>query len=862
MRSSLGENVIIRLTKPYSESYIYSILDSQVGKWFKEKYGSFTPPQRYSIAEIHKGNNILISSPTGSGKTLSAFLAILSELISLGRKGELKDQIYCLYVSPLKALNNDIRRNLEEPLSEIKALFVRQKLSFPEIRIAVRTGDTSPSERAKMLRKPPHILITTPESLAIMLSTPKMSKHCETIRWVIVDELHALAENKRGTSLAISLERLTHRIMQAGNPEPVRIGLSATVYPLDEMAKFLVGKRTCRVVDVSYEKKIKLEVATPAEDLIYDEGEKITTRMYQMLKQIIQEHRTTLIFTNTRSATESVAHKLRQLLPKAEIYAHHSSLSKEVRLEVEQKLKEGKAKVVVSSTSLELGIDIGAIDVVVLLGSPKSVARALQRVGRSGHRLHETSKGILLALDRDDLIEVMMIAKCAKARELDRIRIIKNALDVLTQHLVGMALEKKWSAKEAFELVRKAYPYHELSWEDFASVLEYLSGYHAFLEEKNVFGKIWYDGESFGKRGKSTRMMYYVNSGTIPEESYVDVLEVRGFAPKRWIGKIEEEFAEWLKEGDVFVLGGKTYEYVGSMGSRVLVVPVEEKMPTVPRWFSEMLPLAYELAGKIQALRMRKNLTKKAIMKEFEVSESVAEAVIRYFREQWAVQEEMDRVLIEEWLDDEGHRTYIFQFVAGKKANEAIARVLAYRIGQEVGCNVGVKLNDYGIALILPEVIQLREEVILKALEPEGFTEDLKKAVENTELLRRRFRHVAVRSFLVLRQYKGKNISLDRQQSNANALLTFLMEHMPDFPVLKETFREVMEDAMHVDEAIDYLKRMKGTVLIKRAPIPSPFSFSILAEGTSDVVVIENRREFIKRLHSKFIEYLKVWGKA
>ena len=847
---------IKRLREPYNESYLLSILDEQVGRWFREKYKSFTPPQRYSIAEIHKGNNILISSPTGSGKTLSAFLTIISELIGLGRKGELKDQIYCIYVSPLKALNNDIRRNLEEPLAEIEQYFSKKGLKCPKIRIGIRTGDTSQSERAKMLKKPPHILITTPESLAILLSTPRMSKNCESIRWIIVDELHALAENKRGTSLALSLERLTKKVKERTGKEPIRIGLSATVHPLEEMAKFLVGKgRACNIVDVNYEKKINLVVYSPVRDLVYAESEEICDALYSFLKKIIEEHKTTLIFTNTRSATESVSHKLKQLFKnKIEICAHHSSLSKEVRFDVEQRMKEGKVRVVVSSTSLELGIDIGSIDIVILLGSPKSVARTLQRVGRSGHKLHEVSKGVMIALDRDDLIEEMMIAKCAKERKLDRIRIIKNALDVLAQHLVGMSLEKKWHVKEAYELITSSYPYFELSWNDFTSLLEYLSGYHAFLEQKNIFGKIWYDGEWFGKR-RGARMLYYTNSGTIPDESYVDVLECDGIMPKRWIGKVEEEFAERLMEGDVFVLGGKTYEYVGSMGTKIIVLPIEEKSPTVPAWFSEMLLLSYDLALMIQEFRMKEQ-TKTAIMKNFGLDENTAETIIRYFREQRAIHEDKKKIVVEEWLDDEGYRNYIFQFVAGRKANEAIARVLAYRIGKRLGCNVGIKLNDYGIALLVPEAVRIDETTIRDILSPENFYEDLRKAIGGTELLRRRFRHVAVRAFLVLRQYRGKAISSDRQQNNANALLSFLSEHMPSFPVLKEAYREVMQDAMHVDEAIDFIKKFGDKIEFKKVPTPSPFSFSILSEGSSDVVVVETRREFIKKLHKRFMLFL------
>ncbi|RLF79320.1 helicase, partial [Thermococci archaeon] len=372
-------------SREYSDEEIYAILDKPIGEWFKRRFGRFTPPQRYAVVEIHKGENVLISSPTGSGKTLSAFLAAINELVLLGKEGKLKDQIYILYVSPLRALNNDIRRNLEEPLSEIREVYKELGYELPEIRVAVRTSDTSSYEKQKMIKKPPHILITTPESLAIALNAPKFSQRLKTVKYVIIDEVHALAENKRGTHLTLSLERLQNL---AG--DFVRIGLSATIHPLEEVAKFVFGfnddgtPRSGLIVDISFAKQTEIKVESVVEDLIYAPANELSEALYKRLDDLIEQHRTTLIFTNTRSGAERVAYHLKKKFPKyAElIEAHHSSLSRDVRLEVEEKLKRGELKAVISSTSLELGIDIGAIDLVVLIGSPKSVNRALQRIGR------------------------------------------------------------------------------------------------------------------------------------------------------------------------------------------------------------------------------------------------------------------------------------------------------------------------------------------------------------------------------------------------------------------------------------------------------------------------------------------------
>ncbi|MFA5077701.1 MAG: ATP-dependent helicase, partial [Candidatus Micrarchaeia archaeon] len=678
--------MISKAEKQYSQLEIESMLEGPVREWFKSKYKEFTPPQKYAVMEISEGKNVLISSPTGSGKTLSAFISIVNELIRMGRNEQLEDRVYALYISPLKALNNDIRRNLEEPLSEIRAIYEAHGGKFPEIRVAVRTGDTPQSEKSKMLRKAPHILITTPETLAIILNAPKFSEKLENVKYVIVDEIHALAENKRGVHLSLSLERLAARCKR----DFVRIGLSATVHPLEEVAKFLVGVgRDCLIVDVNYLKKTQIEVISPIDDLIYTPAEKANSQMYQLLDKIISEHRTTLIFTNTRSATERVVYHLGSKFGQKyieNVAAHHSSLSREHRLDVEEKLKRGELKVVVSSTSLELGIDIGSIDVVILLGSPKSVSRALQRIGRSGHKLHETSKGIILVLDRDDLIEDVVLAYGARNRRFDKVRIYRNALDVLAQHVLGMALERKWKKDEAFEVIRKSYCYSDLEKNDFEDVLKYLSGFYSMLEERYVYGKIWYEGEEFGKRGKSSRAIYYMNMGTIPDEPKILV-----FADKKYIGEIEESFAENLLLGDVFVLGGKTYEFMGSYANRVSVVPAESKRPTVPAWFSETLPLSYELALAIEKFRIvASGMKAEALMEKFQIDGKTAKAISGYLQEQarFSIIPDEKEFLVEEWKDDEGFPNYIFHSLCGRKANDAIARVFAFELGKKKKCNV------------------------------------------------------------------------------------------------------------------------------------------------------------------------------
>ena len=848
--------------KAYSDEEILSRLNWIVAEWFKRKFKTFTPPQRYSIVPASEGKNILVTSPTGSGKTLAGFLPILSYLVSLAEKEKLEDRVYAVYVSPLRALNNDIRRNLEEPLREIYEVAKEKEVELQEIRIAVRTGDTTPEERTKQLKKPPHILITTPETLAIVLSTPKFSQYLRGVKYLIVDEIHALAENKRGTHLTLSMERLQE--LQEGRM--VRIGLSATIHPLDEVARFLVGfedgkERDCIVADVTFEKKMDIKVISPIDDFFSATAEEISEKLYKTIAKLIKNCRTALIFTNTRSATERVVYHLKKLLPDYPIKAHHSSLSREVRLEVEEDLKKGRLKTVVSSTSLELGIDIGYIDLVILIGSPKSINRALQRIGRAGHRLEEVSVGRIVVVDQDDLVECTVLVREALSRRLDRIHIPKKPLDVLCQHIVGMALERKWSVDDAFKIVKRAYPYKDLTMDEFLNVLNYLSGRFSELEKEKVYGKIWFDGKEFGKRSKLLRPIYYLNVGTIPDEVAINVITKDG----KFIGKVEEEFAERLVEGDVLVLAGKTFRYLYSKGMSIVVEEVEGIKPTIPSWFSEQLPLSYDLALRIQKFRrfMDENLDDTEfvidfLQREFNLDYSSAKAIYNYFYEQREFSEiPTDKKLLVEVFHDGKGFCYVFHTLIGRRANDAISRVFAYRIGRIKRCNVKISLTDNGFMLRLP--FKLNENEIIGLFDLKNFREDLIASLEKTELLRRRFRHVAVRSLMILRNYLGKEKSVYRQQISADNILKLLKKKYPDSPILRETYREIIEDYMDVESAMDYLRKVGSEIKVKvvETSMVSPFALNIYLVGEEDVVLMADRRKILKMLHEMIVEKIK-----
>src|SRR5947199_5082088 len=743
-------------------------MEPLVRDWFQSKFKDLTEPQAYAVPLIHARKSVLVSSPTGSGKTLTAFLSIINELYAKQLRGELEDRIYCLYVSPLKALANDSNRNLEEPLRELTELSRKEGKPEPLVRVGVRSGDTSPQERQKQVRRPPHIFITTPESIAIILSTPKFREHFAKVEWVILDEIHEVCSSKRGSLLSICLERLREQTGQ----DFVRIGLSATIAPIEEEAKFLAGfangkVRDMHIVEVDTRKSLDLAVLCPVRDITAVPMEVANARMYDLLSGLIDDHRTTLIFTNTRSGTEHVSFRLKERGVE-DLEAHHGSLSKVTRLDVEQKLKEGKLKAAVSSTSLELGIDIGYIDLVVQIGSPKSVAKGLQRIGRAGHAYGETATGRMIAFEPWDLMECATRAKAAYDARIDRVEIPQNPLDVLAQAMVAMSLEKRWDIDEAFELARRSYPFHDLPKKDFLAVLDYLSSRNPDIK---VFAKIWLDeAESrFGKK-KGTRMIYYTNVGTIPEEGTYHVYSERG-SP---LGELSEKFVEYLSPTDIFVLGGRTYQFVRARGT---------------------------------------------------------------------------------YVDVKGNRNVIFHFPFGRRVNDALSRAYAFAITEAHRTNVRVSVTDDNFMITVPKRIEL--EGLAKLVTSKTLEDLLRRAIRNTELFKQRFRHCATRSFMILRNYKGREVSIGRQQLRSQRVLDWLHE-IVDFPVVKETYNEILHEVMDLDHAREILGRIEaGEITVAEsdfASLPSPFAHNVVLQGVSDLVLMEDRSALLRELHRKVLE--------
>jgi ATP-dependent helicase Lhr and Lhr-like helicase len=815
---------------------------------------------------IWERKDILISAPTGGTKTLTAFLSILNYLVMLAEKNELENRVYAVYISPLKALSNDIHKNLIEPLEEIYELAEKKNIKLQKINVALRTGDTTIAERAKMSKKAPHILVTTPETFAIVLTSKKFVEYFKGVEFCVVDEIHAL-DNKRGVYLSLSLERLN----EISNIWPVKIGLSATIAPLEEVAKFLVGiddERTVHIADVKLDKKIDVKVLSAGKDLIEDEN--LTSDMYSLIDKLIKEHKTTLVFTNTRSATERVVNHLKERFPTEygddNIAAHHSSLSKSHRFDIEQRLRDGKLKVVVCSTSLELGIDIGYIDLVIMLGSPKSSARALQRLGRAGHKLHETAKGRFIVLDRDDLVECSVIQKEMFEGKINKIYFPKNCLDVLSQQIYGMSIYKIWDIDEIFSVIKKSYCYSELPRNDFFDIISYLSGEYS-LEKNNVYGKIWYDKitKQIGKKGKLARVMYLTNIGTIPDESYITVKLAPAGEP---IGAIDEGFLERMKKGDVFVLGGKKYLYLYTKGMNVYVKSAIERQPTIPSWFSEMLPLSFDSALEIN--KFRKLMNEKFIKgeKPEKIQSLISEylylddkdtvrAIYNYFKEQYNYFEipDSETMLIERYKSEKNY--LIFHSMYGRRVNDALSRAIGFLLGRidNRDVEIGITDNNFYIA-----GEKMKIEKALELLKKENLDDILKEAVERTDVLARRFRHCATRSLMILRNYKGIKRSVGKQQMKSHFLYHAVKKITSEFPILREARREVLQDLMDIEstkKVVQWIREGRIKIKIRDTPLPSPFALNLIIQGHSDLIRIEDKQAFLRRMHELHIKNIK-----
>ncbi|SEO93046.1 ATP dependent helicase, Lhr family [Halorientalis persicus] len=876
-------DVLDSLEPPVREWWV-----EQFGEYVPQNGGYFTPPQKVAIPLIHEGTNALVASPTGSGKTLSAFLSIIDELFRRDRTEGLENSVYCLYISPLKSLANDIHRNLEVPLSGITEK-LDDRGEDVEIRHAIRHGDTPDSERQRMLEETPHILNTTPETLAILLNSPKFREKLRTVEYVVVDEIHSLAENKRGTHLSVSLERLE----ALAATSPTRVGCSATVEPLDTMAEFLVGRaepggppRDYEIVDTRFVREFDVQLTCPTDDLINTPRDLITDRFYRELHDLIGDHTTTLVFTNTRSGAERVLQNLRERYDgydETNSGCHHGSLSTEERQRVEELLKAGDLDVVTTSTSLELGIDMPDLDLVVQVGSPKSVAALLQRVGRAGHQLGETVTGRVVALDRDELLECAVMLKKAEEGFVDRVFVPENAQDVAAQHVYGMAINGPRTEREIGRILQRSYPYREYGDEDWEQLLRYLTADYEGLEDRNVYAKVWRDendppdgeyhyedftvGEPLvGKRGRLARVIYMTNIGTIPDSFTCDVITRNG---DEWVGQLDEEYLDTLESGDVFVLGGSNFEFKYRRGSKVYVDRTSAR-PTVPSWFSERLPLSYDLGREI--LSFQRDLVDRLTdrgpaavrrwLREFPLSDNSVRAITRMFEEQvaYAGPESVstdDRLVIETEMDRESYeRHYYVHSNYGRRFNDGLSRLLAYRVAQTANANVQVAVADHGFTLSMPLNRKVDLAGLLEDIDPGAVRGDLRASLEGTDLLKRYFRINATRALMILKRYKGTEKSASQQQVSSDMLLGFA-EDLPNFAVIEETYRELLSDKLNVEAIEDVLGDVQAgevDIVTRRVDSPTPRAFGLATLMASDVVLAEDESQVLQEFHERVLD--------
>ena len=881
------------------DGHVLERLHPAVQEWWVREFGEyvaanggfFTPPQREAIPLIQRGEHTLISAPTGSGKTLACYAAIIDELFRRQRADEgLENAVYCLYVSPLKSLANDIHRNLERPLEGVREILERRGDPVEAPRHAIRHGDTDASDRRAMLEETPHILNTTPETLAILLNAPKFREKLRTVEYVIVDEIHALAGDKRGTHLAVSLERLR----ELADGRPTRIGCSATIEPLDDIAEFLVGRRSpggpsrpCEIVDARFAREFDLALECPVDDLVTTARHTVREHFYDRLDELIRTHTNTIVFTNTRSGAERVLHELTERFDgydEENAACHHGSLSTAARQRVESRLKEGDLDVVTTSTSLELGVDMPHVDLVVQVGSPKSVAALLQRVGRAGHRVGQTVKGRVLVLDQDELVECAVMLRAAESGFVDGVSIPENAQDVAAQHVYGMAIASVRRESTVRAILRRAYPYRDYDDEHFEQLLRYLTASYAGLEDRNVYAKVWRDtndppdgdhhypefpvGEPLiGRRGRLARMIYMTNIGTIPDSFTCEVF-TRG--TDEWVGQLDEDYLDTLEPGEVFVLGGARFEFRYRRGSKVYVDPTDER-PTVPSWYSERLPLSLDLGREVLAFQgevleqyERGGLpgVRAWLRREFPIDDDAVRALARLYDHQLRFAgadgvSTPDRLAVEIERDEsEYRRRYYVHSGYGRRFNDGLSRLLARRCAEVATANVRVAVADNGFVLSMALNRKVDVVGVLRDLDPETVRPALREALAGTDLLQRYFRINATRSLMILKRYKGHERTASQQQVSSEMLLGFA-EDLEDFAVIEETYRELLEDRLAVEAIEDVIERIRdGDLEVTRTLVdsPSPRAFGLATLSASDVVIADDESAVLQEFHERVLD--------
>lgn len=857
---------------------IFAPLHPDLAAWCDAHLREPTVPQRSAIPLGVDKRNLLICSPTGTGKTLAAFLPVVSRLAERRDRDELYPRTFALYVSPLRALGYDVEHNVRRPMREIgllerpnteRARLRRGRIREKFVRTGVRTGDTPVEERRLMLSRPPHILVTTPESLAVMLAMESYRKTLAGVETVIVDEVHALAGNKRGSQLSLLLESLEEIVRAPFN----RVGLSATISPLERIAKFLAGtNRDCRVVDARGLRSIAIDVVAPFAGAMAP-----LTKIAATAVDLSERERTTLVFTNVRSQAERIAHEMRQHLESsaietieaeqrerqydARIGVHHSALERSVRHRVEAALRAGKLRTVVCSSSLELGVDIGFIDRVLVIGGARGMTPALQRVGRAGHRPDAVARGTVIAQDRDDIIEAAATKRCIADGVLEDTAIPHAPLDVLAQWLVGsVCYDRRLAVDEALAIARRAYPYAELQREELIRCAQYLAGGGAGPDEAHV-RRIGFDGEALYGLGREACAAFFENVGTIPDQQQI-VVRIKG---GNAVGRVEESFVNEVQIGDVFVLNGKTLRIKEVATTGIVAEPFAGR-PTVPQWSSHLKGIPNALAHEIHMLRngvadlLRAHEPRIALdwlKLRYGLENFEAAHVVRYIAQQMAISAvPSERKPIIEIYRMDRRQTAVFHTGAGRRINETLARAVAARVHEHVRANTSLTTDDGGFLLTLPPGKTLPDAVWASLLHPDRFEYDLLAGLRSSHLLRNFFRYVANTGLLVLRRAGGRTLRRGPLAWNAQKIFERLYAADRKFPLLRETFRTVTRDLLDAPGARAYLEQIDGEPRVLHPLAASPFTFGILTSSFGDSVVLEDRASMVEALHERVLQVL------
>src|SRR5438093_7189310 len=826
-----------------------------VARWFDQTFGSPTEPQVRGWPAIQSGRHVLISAPTGSGKTLAAFLASLDLLFREGMNAELPDQTEVVYVSPLKALSNDICKNLQEPLAGIRSLLHETEDRAIDVRAEVRTGDTTAAQRQALIKKPPHILVTTPESLYLLLTSESGRRMLSTVRTLIVDEIHAVVDDRRGAHLVLSVERLA-----ALTKQPLqRIGLSATQKPIEEVARFLVGTRAvdeagkpdCEIIDIGHRRELDLAIELPKSPLEAVMSNEVWEEVYHRLAELIQAHQTTLVFVNTRRMAERVTHHLSELLGADAVTSHHGSLSAKLRLDAEDRLKRGELKALVATASLELGIDIGSVDLVCQLATTRSIATLLQRVGRAEHKRGGLPKGRIFPLSRDELVECSALLRSVRRGELDRLLIPEKPRDVLAQQIVAASSAEDWDENKLFELVRAAWPYRNLTRGEFDSVVKMLAdGFSTKRGRRSAL--IHHDAVNHRLRGRrGARLVALTSGGAIPDNAdYRVILE----PSETFVGTVNEDFAVESLAGDIFQLGNASWRILRVNSGVVRVEDAKGQPPGIPFWLGEAPARTPELSQAVSDLRMEVEKLLATgqdpaewLGKEMRLPTEPAEQIADYFEDTYrslGVIPSQQTLVMERFFDESGGMQLVLHAPFGSRINRAWGLALRKRFCRSFNFELQAAATDDAIVISLGTQHSFPLEEVFRYLNPRTVRDLLVQALLDAPMFTIRWRWNATRSLAVPRFRGGAKIAAPLQRMESENLLAAVfpdqlacLEHIvgdreiPDHPLVNQTIDDCLTEAMDIDGLEEVLRKIeKGEIrcIARDLPEPSPLASEIL----------------------------------